>query len=337
MPEPAAYEVPMTEIVSTLAERVVARKLLGEPDESLVPKLCRLGMDADTAQQAVSIVVADTLKSEIKLRRWKRHIESFLDAHCKLRKLDQSAHLVARLYKPDPEDFLNNYYAKGIPVVLTGIFDHWPALTKWSPDYLRTAFKDTTVEVMLRRTSDPNYEVNKDEHKRQVKFTDFLDLVTGEPSNDAYMVAHNFALRGPLGGLAKDMGAIPGLLKPPDDLTRMNLWLGPAGTVTPLHHDISNILLGQFWGEKQIILYPWFQTHLLYNEVAAFSRFDPEHPDFARYPLCAQATQMSAVISPSEALFIPVGTWHHVRSLSPSLSISMSNFVFPNQFTLFDP
>ena len=327
----------MTEIVSTLAERVVARKVLGEPDAVLAPKLCQLGMDEKTAQAVISQIVAERLKSEANLRRWKRHLESLLDAHTLLRQLDQSVHDIPRLHKPDPDDFLRNYYSKGNPVVLTGLFDHWPAFTKWSPDYLRTQFGDVMIEAMLRRESDKNYELNKDEHKTKINFAQFLDIVTGPPSNDSYMVAHNFSLPGPLVDLAKDIDEIPGFLRPPDNLTEINLWLGPAGTVTPLHHDSSNVLLGQMWGEKQVIVYPWSEIHLLYNEVAGFSRFDPETPDFSRFPLSRRATQMRATISRGEALFIPVGTWHHVRSLSPSISLSMSQFVFPNQFVLYDP
>jgi len=337
MAERAISEIPMPEIVSTLAERVIARKVLGESDASLETKLCRLGMDAKTAQEAISQIVSERLKSEAKLRRWRRHVESLLHAHVVLRQLDPSEQVIPRLHKPDPEDFLCNYYSKGIPVVLTGIFDDWPAMAKWSPDYLKTRFGQFTVEAMLRRDSDKNYELNKDEHKTKINFDQFLDLVNGPPSNDSYMVAHNFSLPGPLLDMAQDIREIPGLLRPPDNLTEINLWIGPAGTVTPLHHDSSNVLLGQMWGEKQVIVYPWSEIHLLYNEVAGFSRFDPENPDFSSYPLSRHATQMRATISRGEALFIPVGTWHHVRSLSASISLSMSQFVFPNQFVLYDP
>lgn len=190
---------------------------------------------------------------------------------------------------------------------------------------------------MMRRDSDKNYELNKEEHKTKIPFAQFIDIVNGPPSNDAYMVAHNFALPGPLVDLVNDIKAIPGILRPPDNLTEINFWFGPAGTVTPLHHDQSNVLLGQLWGEKQIIVYPWSEIHLLYNEVAAFSRFDPENPDFVSYPLSSRATQMRTTIKRGEALFIPVGTWHHVRSLSASMSLSMSQFVHPNQFVLYDP
>jgi mannose-6-phosphate isomerase-like protein (cupin superfamily) len=33
-----------------------------------------------------------------------------------------------------------------------------------------------------------------------------------------------------------------------------------------------------------------------------------------------------------EALFIPANWWHHVRSLKASINVSLTNFVFPNNF-----
>jgi hypothetical protein len=332
-----ASQIPMTEIVATLSDRIAARKLVGEDDTSLVRKLCALGLDEVTAQRAISEVVSERLRSESKLRRWRRHIESLLDAHRTLNQLAPQFREIQRLHKPDPQEFLENFYSKGIPVVLTGIMDGWPALEKWNSEYLRTNYGGLSVEVMMRRESDSNYELNKDEHKTRVKFADFLDIVDGPSSNDAYMVAHNFALSGSLADLIKDVGDIPGLLRSPENVTEFNFWLGPKGTVTPLHHDSSNVLLGQIWGAKHITIYPWSEFYLLYNEVAGFSRFDPENPDFKKYPLSARATQMRTTIRAGEALFLPVGTWHQVRSLAPSISLSMSQFVFPNEFTLYDP
>ena len=31
------------------------------------------------------------------------------------------------------------------------------------------------------------------------------------------------------------------------------LWFGPGGTVTPLHHDTSNILFGNVYGAKRLV------------------------------------------------------------------------------------
>jgi hypothetical protein len=37
-------------------------------------------------------------------------------------------------------------------------------------------------------------------------------------------------------------------------------------------------------------------------------------------------------IGPDDRLFIPVGWWHHVRSLSVSISTTFTGFVWPNHY-----
>lgn len=256
-------------LAEALAERIVARKIEGDNDTRLIEKVQGLGIDEATSAAVVLRVVSERLSSEARLRRRLRRIESLFDAHREMRQMHPKAGLIPRIHNPCPEDFLEKYYAKGEPVILTGIFDHWPALHKWSPDYLRDQYGDVMVEVMMGRDADTNYEINRDEHKRQILLKDFIDLFAAGPSNDAYMVAHNFALSGPLAALSRDIADVPGILREPDNLTELNFWFGPAGTVTPLHHDDSNVLLGQIYGEKQIIIYPWSEAYLLYNEVAA--------------------------------------------------------------------
>ena len=44
--------------------------------------------------------------------------------------------------------------------------------------------------------------------------------------------------------------------------------------------------------------------------------------DMDRFPLLAEATFTEAVLGPGDALFIPAGWWHYVRSLSTSFSVN---------------
>jgi ribosomal protein L16 Arg81 hydroxylase len=45
-----------------------------------------------------------------------------------------------------------------------------------------------------------------------------------------------------------------------------------------------------------------------------------------------QATVINLILQPGEVLFMPVGWWHHVRALDVSVTVSFTNFVFPNHF-----
>jgi ribosomal protein L16 Arg81 hydroxylase len=109
-------------------------------------------------------------------------------------------------------------------------------------------------------------------------------------------------------------------------------WFGPGGTETPLHHDTMNILFAQVVGRKRLLLIPPEQSEFVYNRIGVYGDVDPETPDLERYPLYQRVTPISVEVAPGEMLFLPVGWWHHVRSLEPSITLTFTNFAFPNRY-----
>jgi ribosomal protein L16 Arg81 hydroxylase len=71
--------------------------------------------------------------------------------------------------------------------------------------------------------------------------------------------------------------------------------------------------------------------------VGVFSQVDPENPDFNKYPLYRNIKPIELILKPGEVIFIPVGWWHHVRALDVSISVSFTNFVFPNYYNWQNP
>ena len=104
------------------------------------------------------------------------------------------------------------------------------------------------------------------------------------------------------------------------------LWLGPAGTITPLHSDLTDNVFVQVLGRKRFTLYPPHDADKLYtwqasNEVAG-CRFNPDTPDFETFPLARNATRIDCEVGPGEILFLP-GLWfHHVVAVELSLSVN---------------
>jgi hypothetical protein len=233
------------------------------------------------------------------------------------------------------DEFYRWYYCLNCPVVLNSMMDAWPALHIWTPHYFRELFGSETVEVMMGRTSDSDYEINCEQHKGRMRMDQYVDMVQCAGStNDFYMVANNRSLQrgGALYPLLSDLRFFDGILDPWNTDGKLFLWFGPAGTVTPLHHDSMNILLAQVLGRKKVILIPSFQTHLVYNHLSVYSRADPDVSDCDRYPLFKNVTRMELELQPGDVLFIPVGWWHHVRSQDISISVSFTNFLFPNKY-----
>ena len=174
---------------------------------------------------------------------------------------------------------------------------------------------------------------------RPVRFADFIDqvLAAGD-SNDLYLVAnHRNMDRAALQTLYDDVALDPDYLDPHRLAGSVALWVGPGGTVTPMHHDTCNILFGQVYGRKRFRLVAPWDAALLAATRGVYSRLDPEAPDLAAYPDFARSVVKDVTLDPGEMLFIPVGWWHHVRAISLSINLAFTNFTRSNAFDWYRP
>jgi ribosomal protein L16 Arg81 hydroxylase len=90
--------------------------------------------------------------------------------------------------------------------------------------------------------------------------------------------------------------------------------------------------LAQVAGRKRYRIIPASQWQYVYNNSGVFSDVDCERPDFNQYPKFREATVIDVVLRRGDVLFMPVGWWHQVRALDVSMTVSFTNFVFPNHF-----
>lgn len=106
------------------------------------------------------------------------------------------------------------------------------------------------------------------------------------------------------------------------------IWIGPQGTVTPLHRDDTDNLFAQVWGEKTFILAAPHERSRLYTWTTyrhgglEGCEVDAEAPDYQKHPAARDARFLKVHVGPGDMLFIPDGWFHHVRSLSMSLSVN---------------
>jgi lysine-specific demethylase 8 len=147
-----------------------------------------------------------------------------------------------------------------------------------------------------------------------------------------------------------------------DDCTtsniQTNIWFGPAWTISPLHHDPYHNILCQVVGKKYLRLYSPEYSHRLYPrseeeeapenplldggkvtgteqrvvdridmsntsqiDVAAMELSPAEDWDEV-YPGISEVPYVECILEAGEALYIPVGWWHYVRSCSVGISVS---------------
>jgi hypothetical protein len=312
-------------------------RLRGLPTDVLVARLRKEGV---TKKRALAELDAlERSPQFVGARRIARRAHQ-LTLLAKLRtELERSAtrpEEVPRITTPKPDAFVDGYFATGTPVVLTDFMRSWPASARWSPEYLRDRFGDAQVEIVDGRDADPRCDENHEAHRKKTSLRSYVDRVlAAAQTNDFYMIAQNRNLeKTVLRALFEDV-EFPEYLNGPYAPYGSALWLGPAGTVTPLHHDTSSILFCQVYGRKRIVLVSPFETALLDAPRGVYSNFDCEAEELA--PELERATKKVVELAPGETLFIPVGWWHHVRALDVSISLALNNFRLPNDYEWYKP
>jgi hypothetical protein len=215
------------------------------------------------------------------------------------------------------------------------MMDDWPALRKWDLDYFSERFGDRQVEVQMGRDSSPHYEIQSDKFVGRIRFGEFVEKVrTAGETNDFYLTANNASSnRNALSELWDDIVQIPEYLSA--DQPGGFFWMGPAGTVTPFHHDLTNNFMAQVIGRKQVKIAPSWDISLMNNFHHCFSQIDGRDLPPAPHPAFEQPQILECVLHPGEILFLPIGCLHFVQGLDITVTVSFTNFVFDNDFHSF--
>ena len=306
-----------TEIIHTLVEEGAGR----DQATSLVEQL----------RQSPAMAVATGLRRRV------RALETML----RLRRENRSVRAAGsrtldRVSLPSIDDFLARYWVPGTPVIIDDLVPAWPAFGRWSFADLVDRFGDVEVEASMNRGSvampDADWEGLRQTLPLRELVHAMLDPSTG---NEVYVIAKNAILRNPnLAGLLEDVTLPPEFFGDRLDPMRSTLWLGPAGTHTPLHHDGDNAMFCQVVGRKRVRLAPAESVALLDRSDGVYCRWDPQtEAEVADGP----ETLIECELQPGEALFLPAGWWHQIDALEPSMSVSILHFVFDNDYSWYKP
>ena len=238
-----------------------------------------------------------------------------------------------------------NHLEDPVPLVITDSLDHWPALNERSwknPSYLleKTFGGRRLVPVELGRSY-----IDDGWGQAIIPFREYMEKYLLDPREDqiGYLAQHDLFAQIP--SLRNDI-SIPDFCYTDPPLAKqeiphltepiLNAWFGPTGTISPLHTDPYHNILCQVVGKKYIRLYSPSETEKLYPRgmedgvnmsntsgvpIEQIEMQLEEDPDSA-FALFDEASYVETILCEGEALYIPAGWWHYVRSLTVSFSVS---------------
>ncbi len=338
-PGPVVVEAAPTRQVDDEWRRWIAENLiLGATPESLLQIMTEGGFGRQETIREIELAIQSPyLKGVERLQNRLRKRDWILATYRKLERLSPASQRVERQHKLSREEFLAAHYSINRPVIITGMMDDWPAMQKWGLDYFAERFGDREVEVQSgRESATVNYEAEREKFVRKLPFREFIDNVrTAGVTNDFYLTANNTsANRQTLAELWDDIVQIPEYL---DGVNQPGgfLWLGPAGTITPFHHDLTNNFMAQVIGRKRIKLSPSWDMPLMANDFHVYSKIDGRLTPSSPQPAADQPQIIDCILNPGELLFLPIGWLHFVEGIDISVTVSFTNFVFDNDFSSF--
>lgn len=281
---------------------------------------CPMDSERSILSETLSILSDIFVKNDISPKRAKiEESARHPDEHCD----------IPVLVRPTLVAFRTNHFTAKRPALLLDCISHWPAMQKWhNPNYLASIAGNRTVPIEVG-----SHYTNDEWSQDLVKFREFLARQI-DPTESCdrieYLAQHNLFDQIP--ALRSDL-SIPEYCcisttesNHPSSNPDIKAWLGPKGTVSPMHHDPKHNLLCQVFGHKQVILAAPEDSGNLYAHddrmLSNTSRVDAESLDLELFPLAGNVRWYRFALYRGEMLYIPPGWWHHIRSLDKSFSVS---------------
>jgi hypothetical protein len=245
---------------------------------------------------------------------------------------------VERIAGIAPSEFRRRYLAPGIPVIIANGAASWPLAAKWSFDNFRNTYGHEKIKLVQRKgVADDEEVVDQREYSEEVQFGAFLDQL--------------------LNGGRKYMRFSPLLEKFPELLDDFDheffrqmsgngwgvtyqLFMGGAGTYTPLHNAMTSFFFVNVCGVKRWAMIPNHFISILNPAADGFGyNHSGAHMDFSNveaYPGFECVDRFEALMQPGDVLYVPSWMWHCVRNEAPTIGVRCG-FVYPRGMLVESP
>jgi hypothetical protein len=235
------------------------------------------------------------------------------------------ARSIERRHRLPYAEFEHAYLRRRRPVVLTGCMDDWPALAKWTPEFLRQKYGSVPVTV----------------EGRTQPLGEFLDRVLASTPEQPAPYLKDAMVRRLSPELMRDIEpfveySFPNWLQGlyPSrpfhylmNAAQVELFVGGWGTrLGQLHFDYihTHTVLCQVFGRKEFTLFAPEDTPWLYATDNQSAITNVDEVDLERYPLFPRATPVRFVQEPGEIVFLPSAWWHTTRLLTASIAVGVN-------------
>lgn len=308
---------------------------LGAKKESLISVLEEKGFPPNVAS-ALLIVFgmappnSAEQYSDLKLRKAKWLLNSLRE----LNELAGGFGSVQERTQLNKEEFFSHFYAHNTPVIYRQCLSPSSLESSLDWDVICKKAGHFQVEIQEGRSSTTDFEKKSDALRSKALFSDFLNrVVTVKESNDFYMTARNTSSNADLLNQVLDTAAVcPELLDGTRSHNNVFLWIGPKGTFTPAHHDLTNNLFLQVKGSKSFRLASSLALLEVGNNHHCFTKTPLSEVDQSRQQAGLPPVSFTVTVNEGDVLFIPIGWWHEVTGIEPSISVSATNFRAKNDF-----
>jgi hypothetical protein len=231
--------------------------------------------------------------------------------------------LVQRIECPPIEIFYRDYVKKNIPVIITNMVNQWNGFREWTIDDFGEKFGDVKAGIMRLKNGQSDADTYNDSISSAVPVRDIVHSIKKGAGGAEMVLASNTEAFYPM--IASDI-EVPIYCKD-GRFFRSRIYLGPKGLITSLHQDLPDNLYAVVKGSKHITLFAPDDRKFLYpNSVFSkhpnFSRFNPDKPDFKKYPSSERATPIEVYLKEGDLLYIPSLWWHHIRNTEDSIALN---------------
>ena len=232
-----------------------------------------------------------------------------------------------------PDQFRREYFLTGKPVVLEGIASQWPAVKKWTFEYLLERCGQDDIDVL----DGHNWKVQAtpgadavDASERGMKMRELLSAArsgSGWYGSFMELIHKHDDMRGDIEwNFVRDYGCTSMQL-PWQRNILAKMYVGGPLTSTSFHcAPVMNLYLQVYGRKRWVLVAPKF-TPFMYPALSKGlnwqSRVDFRDPNYEEAPLYRYVDRYETVLEPGDVLWNPPWVWHGVQNLTESIAVSM--------------